>query len=104
MRRRESPRWLLKGGSLAVLPFASAALSLLCGVLSVPHPMSSQPWNQNLLLYVICVIRRYRMNLGGGVPAGAPREPRVDRQNLQLPDVWSKHVFLFFGLLQEFVL
>ena len=51
--------------------------------------MSSQPWNQNLLLYVICVIRRYRMNLGGGIPAGALREPRVDRHNLQLPDLWS---------------
>ena len=42
------------------------------------------------------MIRRYRMNLGGGVPAGAPREPRVDRQNLQLPDLWSKHIFLIF--------
>ena len=51
--------------------------------------MSSQPWNQNLLLYVICVIRRYRMNLGGGIPAGALREPCVDRHNLQLPDLWS---------------
>ena len=71
------------------IAFASAALSVLCRLLSAPHPMSSQPWNQNLLLYVICVIRRYRMNLGGGVPAGAPREPRVDRQNLQLPDLWS---------------
>lgn len=36
------------------------------------------------------------MNLGGGVPAGAQREPRVDRHNLQLPDLWSKHVFLMF--------
>ena len=84
------------------LAFTSAALSVLRRLLSAPHPTSSQPWNQNLLLYVICVIRRYRMNLGGGVPAGAPREPRVDRQNLQLPDLWSKHIFLiFFGLLQE---
>ena len=37
----------------------------------------------------VCVIRWYRMNLGGGVPAGAPREPRVDMQNLQFPDLWS---------------
>ena len=65
------------------------ALSVLRRLLSAPHPMSSQPWNQSLLLYVICVIRRYRMNLGGGVPTGAPREPRIDRQNLQLPDLWS---------------
>ena len=48
-----SPRWLLKGGSGAGLPFASAALSVLCRLLSAPHPMSSQPWNQNLLLYVV---------------------------------------------------
>ena len=46
-------------------------------------------WRPFFVGLQICVIRRYRMNLGGGVPAGAPREPRVDRQNLQLPDLWS---------------
>ena len=71
------------------LALTSAELSVLRHLLSAPHPMSSQSWNQNLLLYVICVIRRYRTNLGGGVPAAAPREPRVDRQNLKLPDLWS---------------
>ena len=35
------------------IAFESAALSVLCRLLSAPHPMSSQPWNQNLLLYVV---------------------------------------------------
>ena len=48
-----SPHWLLKGGSRAGLPFASAALSVFRRLPAAPRPMSSQPWNQSLLLYVV---------------------------------------------------
>ena len=76
--------WLFKKLRLAfhVCGTLSSLWSAVCSSSNVVSTLQSE-------FATICVIRCYRMNLGRGVPAGAPREPRVDRYNLQLPDLWS---------------
>ncbi|XP_059935144.1 spidroin-1-like [Mesoplodon densirostris] len=66
--------WLYKGGFGATCSFASSTLSLLQLRSSVSPPVSSHPGNQGLLLYVVCAITAYRMDLGGRGPCWAFKE------------------------------